>query len=110
MHFSEVLLDFTRRHATGIQREDLVIRARPAGLMLGNDQRLEAAFTVTGDFDGSLTEFTFQGLTAFTISGIAGGITYRFALIVTKMLGHFCLQGTFNQRFGELLEKTMLTD
>ena len=46
----------------------------------------------------------------FTISGIASGIDYRFALIVTKMLGHFYLQGTFNQRFGELLENTILID
>lgn len=52
IHFSEVLLDFTHCHAAGIQRENLVIKARPAGLMLGNDQRLEAAFTVTGDLDG----------------------------------------------------------
>ncbi len=31
IHFGEVLLDFTHRHATGIQRDDLVIEARPAG-------------------------------------------------------------------------------
>jgi len=31
-------------------------------------------------------------------------------LIVTKMLGDFCLQSTLNQRFSELLEKTMLTN
>lgn len=110
IHFSKVLLDFTHRHATGIQRDDLVIKAHPASLMLGNDLWLKTAFTVTGDLDRQFSEFTFQGLTAFTISGIASGIGYSFVLIVTKMLGYFCLQGTFNQRFGELLEKTILTD
>jgi hypothetical protein len=67
--------------------------------------RPEAAFTVTGDLDRQFTEFTFQSLTAFTISGIASGIGYRFVLIVTRMFGNFCLQGTLNQRLGELLEK-----
>lgn len=78
--------------------------------MLGNDFRSETAFTVTRDIDGQFTEFTFQGLATFTISGIASGIGYSFVLIVTKMLGDFCLQSTLNQRFDELLEKTMLTD
>ena len=49
IYLSKVLLDFPHRHATGIQREDLVIKSYPAGLMLANDLRLKAAFTVTGD-------------------------------------------------------------
>jgi len=51
-----------------------------------------------------------EGLTTFTIPGIASGTGYSFVLIVTQMLGYFCLQGTLNQCFGELLEKTVLTD
>ena len=63
-----------------------------------------------GDLDGQLTEFTFQDLTTFAISGIASGIGYSFVLIVTKMINHFSSQGTLYQRLGELLEKTMFTD
>ena len=74
IHFSEVLLDFTHRHATGIQRDDLVIKAHPTSLMLGNDLRLKTAFTVTGNLDGQFTEFTFQGLAAFTIPALPVGL------------------------------------
>jgi len=110
IHFGEVLLDFTHRHATGIQRKDLVSKTHPAGLMFGNDLRLETAFTITGNLDGQFTEFTFQGLATFTIPGITSGIGHCFVLIVTQMLGHFGLQGTLNQRFGELLENIVLID
>jgi hypothetical protein len=41
-------LDFPNRHAPGVERQDFVVKARPAGLVLRNQLRLEGAVAVAG--------------------------------------------------------------
>jgi hypothetical protein len=43
----QVHLDFAHRHARGLQGQDLVVKARPADLVFGNDLRLKAGMAVT---------------------------------------------------------------
>jgi hypothetical protein len=42
-------LDFSHRHAAGVQREDFVVKACPAGLVLGDDLGLKAGVAVARD-------------------------------------------------------------
>lgn len=42
-----------------IKRDDLVIKANSASLVLGNNLWLETDLTVTRNLDGQFTEFTF---------------------------------------------------
>jgi len=64
-----VRLDLAHRHATGVQRDDLVIKPIPAGLMLGDQLGLKAAIAVTRHLDGQLTELAFEGLLAVAVTG-----------------------------------------
>ena len=41
-------LNLAHRHAPGVQLDDLVVKARPTGLVLGNELALEAAMAVAG--------------------------------------------------------------
>src|SRR5690606_12934758 len=103
-------LDLSHRHATGVQRQDLVIEARPAGLVLGDDLRLETAVAVTGHFNRHLTELAFERLLALAVAGVAGGIGYRLVAGVAKVFGHLRVQRSLDQFLGELLEHAMLAD
>jgi hypothetical protein len=51
VHLLQMRLDLAHRHAARIQRQNLVVEADPAGLMLGNQLRLEAAVPITRDRD-----------------------------------------------------------
>ena len=67
-------LNLAYGHAPGIEGEDLVIEARPAGLMLADELRFEGAHTVTGNFDGEFAEIALEGFAALSVPGIAGGV------------------------------------
>ena len=61
-------------HAPGVERQDLVIEACPASLVLADELRLEGAHTITGNFDGEFAEIALEGFAALSIPGIAGGV------------------------------------
>jgi hypothetical protein len=48
VHLQQISLDLPHRHAAGVQRDDLRIKASESPLVLGDDQRLEAAFVSRG--------------------------------------------------------------
>jgi hypothetical protein len=73
-------LDFPYRHATRVQRQNLVIKAGPAGLMFGNELRLEAA-----------------------VAGVAAFIGHGFMLVVAQVRSQFGLPRTLHNGLGELL-------
>jgi hypothetical protein len=103
-------LSLTYGHAAGVQRDDLVIKASPAGLMLGYELWLKATFTVTRNIDGSFAKLALEGLLAFTIARVATGIANHCVFIMAKMVSHLSLQGAFDECFGELFEQTVLTN
>ena len=51
--------------------------------MLGDELWLEAAFAVTRNLDGQFAELAFEGLAAFTVTGIAGSVGDGFVLLAT---------------------------
>jgi len=78
--------------------------------VLRDELWLEAAFMVARDFNRQFTKLSLQRLAVFTVVGIAYSVGNGLMLVMTKVLLHFCLQGTFNQGFGELFEKTLLAN
>jgi len=103
-------LDLPHRHAAGVQRQDLVVEASPAGLVLGDDLWLKTTVAVTGHFNRHLAELAFEGLLALAVAGVAGGIGYRLVAGVAKVFGHLGFQRTLDQFLGELLEQAMLAN
>ena len=64
-------LDLSHGHATGIEREDLLIKARPASLVLGDDLGLKAAQAIPRDFYGQLAKVSLEGFLALAVAGAA---------------------------------------
>lgn len=61
-----------------------------------------------GDFDRQFAKLTFERLQTFTVTRITCLVTSGCKLVMAKVFSDFSLQRTFNQCFGELLEKTIL--
>jgi len=74
VHVHQMGLNLTHGHAPGIEGQDLVIEARPAGLMLADKLGLEGALAVTGNFNGEFAKIVFEGFAALTVPGIVGRI------------------------------------
>ena len=108
VHLFQVSLHFTHGHATGIQRQDILVEAVPAGLVLGDELRLEAAIAVTGYFDRQFAELALERFAALTVAGVACGVVDRLVLGVTGVRFHLGIQRSFNECLGELLEQAVL--
>lgn len=67
-------LDLAHRHAAGIQREDLVVETRTAGLVLLDNLRIEGAMPVARHFDGQLAELTLEFLPAKPLRVLPAGL------------------------------------
>jgi hypothetical protein len=105
-----VALNLPHGHATGIERQDLFIKACPAGLVLGNDLWLKAAVTIPRDFYEQFTKVAFEGLLALAVTGVVSRGGNGVVLGVAQVFGHLRLQGAFHQFLGEQLEQAVLTD
>ena len=93
VHLFKMILYLTHCHATGVQRQDLLVEAVPAGLVLGDELRLEAAIAVAEDFDRQFAELALEHLAALAVTGIACGVGDSLVLGVTEMGFHFGLPG-----------------
>jgi hypothetical protein len=72
--------------------------------------RLKAAVSIAGYVDGQFAKLAFERLLALAVSGVALGVGDGFILTVTKVLGHLGFKGSFDQPFGELLEKPVFSN
>jgi len=67
-------LNLPEGHASGIEGQDLVIEACPAGLVVPDELRFEGAQVVTGNLNGEFTEIAFEGFATLSVPGIAGRV------------------------------------
>lgn len=84
VHFLQVRLDLAHCHAAGIERENLVVEAPPAGLVLLDDLRIEGAIQVARHFDGQLAELALEFLLAETVARVTSGVADRLMLVVPR--------------------------
>jgi hypothetical protein len=86
-----VALDLSHAQPAGIQRNDLVVEAGPAGLVLGHQLRLERTLAITRNLQRQLAEIPLERLAAVAIAGIAAGVGDRLALVVAQVIRHLSL-------------------
>ena len=85
-------------------------RLDPAGLVLGDELRLEAAMAVAWHFDGQFAELALEGLLALAVAGVASGVGHRLVAFMAQVLSQLSVQGSLDQQLGQLLEQTVLAD
>ena len=103
-------LNLPHCHAPGIQRDDLVIKARPAGLVLGKQLGLEAAMAITGNVNGQLTKIALERLLAGAIATVASAVGDGLMAFMPQVGSELSLQGFLDHGFGQLLEQTVLAN
>jgi hypothetical protein len=72
--------------------------------------RVAEYLAITRNFDGPFAKLAFERFLALAVSGVVFGVGNGFILIVTKVLSHLGFNGTFDQSFGELLEKPVFSN
>jgi hypothetical protein len=103
-------LYLANRHSAGVERQNLVVKAAPAGLVLRDQLRLERAVAVTRNINRQFAELALQGLLALAIAGIAGGVLYRLILAMAKVVSHLRFQRLLDQQLSKLLEQPVLAN
>jgi hypothetical protein len=79
----------------------------PAGLLLRDQLRLEAAMAVTGHFDRQRAELALEGL---AVAGVAGGVGDRLVAVMAEVLGHLGVERLLHQQLGQLHEQVVFAD
>jgi hypothetical protein len=93
-------LNLANRHAAGVERDDLVVKAAPAGLVFGDQLGFEGAMAVARHLDGQLTELTLERFAPLAVAGIAAGIDDRLMLRMAQMLGKLGIQRLLYQQLS----------
>ena len=101
-------LNLAHRHAAGVERQYLVVKAAPAGLVLGDELGLERARAVAWDFNGQGAKVAFECFFAAPISGVASFIGDHLVLVMTQVVGHLGLKCPLDQGLGQLLQQAVL--
>src|ERR1039457_500511 len=99
-----------RLRLRSIQRDDLVVEPRKAGLVLGDDLRLETPVPVPRRLQIDLAEIAFQFLLAAAVAGVAAVVARRVVLLIAYLLGQFGMHRPLQERFRQLLEKAILAN
>ena len=105
-----MLFDLAGRQAARIQRENLIVEAFKASLVLGDDLRLEGGVAVARHGNGEGAEVAFEGLGGLAVAGVAAFVAFGVVLGVAEVMGEFGLHGAFEQGFGELLEQAIFAE
>jgi hypothetical protein len=91
-------LDLAHGHAARVHGDDLVVKAREAALMLGDQQRLEAALAVARDFDAQRAVLGQYGIAGIAVAVV--GYVGRFLCPrhVAQVVAEFPAQRSLNER------------
>src|SRR5471032_1151811 len=103
-------LDLPHAQASCVERDDFLVEAGPAGLVLDDDLRLERPLAVAGNVQRQRAESARGGLGAMAVAGVGGAVGHLAALVVAQVAGHLDLQGALHQHLGELLEQAVFAD
>lgn len=89
-------------HAARVHRHDLVIEARKAPLVLGDQLRIEAALTIARDCKLNLGRVRDHRLAAIAVAAVAN------LIIVPEMMIHLSIERAFRQRLLQRIQQTAL--
>src|ERR1039457_1474936 len=99
-----------RLRLRSIQRDDLVVEPRKAGLVLGDDPRLQASVPVARRLRVDLPEIAFQFLLAAAVARVAAVVADRVVLLIAHVLGQLGVHRPLQEGLRQLLEKPILAN
>src|SRR5262249_10635737 len=103
-------LDLARGHPPRVERNDLVVEAVEARLPLFAELRLQLSLAVPRHPDRDLSLLALERLTRLAVARVAGVLSFRRVLLVAEMMRQLSVLDPFDERLGELLEQTALTE
>ena len=86
IHLFQVALNVARAHAPRVHRQNLLIEAREASFVLGDDLRLERPVPVTGHFDVYRPEVSLYLLAASAVAVVAAAAPFRRVLFIAEVV------------------------
>jgi hypothetical protein len=99
-------LDFAGGHPTSIEGNELIIKARAAGLTLGDDNRLDPAVAVARHLNRQLAKFALYGFRRLAIACIAALVASGAMLFVSRVARSTPLPAPAPEALCELFEQT----
>jgi hypothetical protein len=99
VHLAQMSLDVARAHAARVHRNDLVVEARPAALVLGQNLRLEAPVAIARHPDLHRAEITLHSFPAVPVAVVAAAAPFRLPFFVSEMMRQLGIHGPLQQRF-----------
>ena len=92
--------DLARAHASGVHRDHLVVEAREAALVLGDQLGIEAGLPVARDLQIQLAAVGEDRLAAIAVAAVA-------RLLTSEMMVHLGIQRALGERLLQLVEKAV---
>ena len=80
LHLLQVALDLAHGHSTGVERQDLLVKACPSGLVLGDELGHKAAVAVSRYFYGQFAKVALEGFFALAVAGVTGRLGHSVVL------------------------------
>ena len=77
-------------HPSGVQRQNLVVEAGPAGPVLWNQLRLEEPWRSQGISIGDSPNSPLSVFQLFTLHVLPAGVLHSLVFAMAEMLGHLC--------------------
>lgn len=96
--------DLTGAHAARIHRDDLVIEAGKATLILGDQLRIEAARSITRNLDLDPSTVGRHRLAAIAVPAVVP------LLLLAKMVIHLRVEGAFGKGLLQRIEQAALAE
>src|SRR5450755_1047103 len=102
-------LDLPYAHATGVHRDDLVVKAGKAALVLGDQLRLKTAATVARNRQLHRLVLRQYRLLAVAITPIAGLLALGNLILrrICKVMVHLSVQNSLSQSLLQLPEQSL---
>jgi hypothetical protein len=104
IELTPVPLDLAGAHPTGVHCTDLLIDARKAPLILGDQRRIEGRQPVAGDLEGDLAGVGQHRLRAVAVAAVGAPLSRAQVMI------HLRVQPPLGQRLLQLIERAVLLE
>ena len=105
VQLAQVRLDVAHRHAARVHRNDLLVEAVKAPLVLGHDLRFERAGAVARLLDSHRAVLGMHGLLAEAVAGVAGPTRRRLTALVAEMLRQLGVHRPLDQPLRQTLKQ-----
>src|SRR5947209_8527830 len=97
--------DIPRAQAARVHRDDLVLEATPAPLVLRHDLRLEAPVSIPRHRDFHRSAVSLHRFPALAVAVVATPAAFRLPFLVAEMMAQLGIHRSLQQRLRQLLQQ-----